>query len=209
MSLGAGRDVADFRGMISIVFEPKPAQRVSHVIPDVVAAEAPPPPPVDADRDNDGIFDRDDKCPDVMEDYDGVDDADGCPEAENTPRDLVIEKDAELVILSPIEFELDSASLRASASPILDAVVAALQGNPDISLVEVQGHTDEQGRDAYNLDLSNRRAATVKRYLVDHGVADARLTSKGYGERNPVDESHTQAAYTINRRVAFIIQRRR
>ncbi len=218
MTIGAGRGLMteqagnpDFRGLIGIVFEPKPAQRAAGHVPDERVAYVPPVDKTDdglGDRDNDGIFDRDDKCPDVMEDYDGVDDTDGCPEDEDTPRDLVIEKDAELVILRPIEFEFDSAVLRPSASPILDAVAKALTDNPEIQLVEVQGHTDEQGPDAYNLDLSNRRAATVRRYLVDSGIAATRLTSKGYGETDPVDPGHTQAAYSINRRVAFIIRQR-
>jgi OmpA-OmpF porin, OOP family len=98
--------------------------------------------------------------------------------------------------------------LRASAYPILDAVVKALADNPDLTLIEIQGHTDEQGNDAYNLDLSNRRAATVLRYLVDQGIARSRLTSKGYGETQPVDPRHTPEAYAVNRRVAFVIKQR-
>lgn len=218
MTLGAGRGLMtekagnpDFRGVIGIVFEPKPAQRVAGRIPDERVAYVPPAEKTDdglGDRDNDGIFDRDDKCPDEMEDYDGVDDEDGCPEAEDTPRDLVVETESEIVTLKEIEFEFDKAVLRASAYPILDAVVRALKDNPDIALVEVQGHTDEQGSDAYNLDLSRRRAATVRTYLVDSGIAESRLTSKGYGETQPIDPSHTQAAYEKNRRVAFIIMKR-
>jgi outer membrane protein OmpA-like peptidoglycan-associated protein len=157
------------------------------------------------DRDNDGIFDRDDKCPDEMENYNGVDDEDGCPEQD---RPMVIEKDSELVPLQPIEFEFDKDVLRKSAYPILAAVVKALNDNPGLTLIEVQGHTDEQGNDAYNLDLSIRRAATVMRYLRDAGIAESRLTSQGYGETMPVDPRHTQAAYTLNRRVAFIIKQR-
>ena len=218
MTLGAGRGLMtdragnpDFRGMIGIVFEPKPAQRAGARIPDERIAYTPPAVQTTddfADRDNDGIADRDDKCPDVMEDYDGVDDDDGCPEAEDTPRDLVIEEEGQLVVLKPIEFEFDKAVLRRSAFPILDAVVKALVDKPDIQLVEVQGHTDEQGSDDYNLDLSIRRAATVKAYLIGEGVAESRLTSQGYGETDPLDPSHTQAAYKLNRRVAFIIRKR-
>jgi OmpA-OmpF porin, OOP family len=218
MTLGAGRGLMtdragnpDVRALIGIVFEPKPAQRAGTRVPDERIAYTPPAERTSddfADRDNDGIADIDDKCPDVMEDYDAVDDADGCPEDEDTPRDLVIEEEGQLVVLKPIEFEFDKAVLRRSAFPILDAVVKALNDNPDIKLVEVQGHTDEQGPDAYNLDLSNRRAATVKAYLIAKGVAESRLTSQGYGETDPVDASHTQAAYTLNRRVAFIIRKR-
>jgi outer membrane protein OmpA-like peptidoglycan-associated protein len=214
LSLGAGRglipDAAgnpDFRGVIGIVFEPKPARRVAMRVPDEQIAMAPPPAGDDgvADRDNDGISDTDDRCPDVMENYNGVDDEDGCPEED---RELVIDKQSELVTLQPIEFEFDKDVLRPSAYPILAAVVKALDENPDISLVEVQGHTDEQGNDAYNKDLSERRAATVMRYLRDHGIDAKRLSSHGYGEEQPIDPSHTQAAYKTNRRVAFIIKER-
>jgi outer membrane protein OmpA-like peptidoglycan-associated protein len=112
------------------------------------------------------------------------------------------------VTLQPIEFEFDKDVLRDSAYPILDEVVQALKDNPGITLVEVEGHTDEQGNDAYNLELSKRRAATVMHYLVDHGIDSLRLTSEGYGETRPVDPHHTQAAYKLNRRVAFSIKQR-
>ncbi len=214
LSIGAGRGLLpgeagnpDFRGLVGIVFEPKPAARLASSIPDEAIAYAPPAAPEGgwSDRDNDGIADGDDACPDDPETYNGTDDQNGCPDAD---RELVIESDAELVTLQPIEFEFDRAVLRPSASPILDAVVRALKNNPDLKLVEVQGHTDEQGSDDYNLDLSKRRAATVMAYLVDSGIAPSRLTSKGCGESAPVDGSHTPAAYALNRRVAFIIRER-
>jgi outer membrane protein OmpA-like peptidoglycan-associated protein len=194
--------------LIGIVFEPRPAQRVAGSIPDDDVVRAPPVQRQDdgtGDRDNDGIADRDDACPDDPEVYNGIEDTDGCPDVD---RPLVIESESEIVTLQPIEFELDKDVLRPSAFPILAAVVKSLQGNPEIALVEVQGHTDEQGGDAYNMDLSRRRAAAVMRYLVDAGIDAARLTSKGYGETEPVDHRHTQDAYTANRRVAFIIKRR-
>ena len=84
----------------------------------------------------------------------------------------------------------------------------AMADNPDIQRIEVQGHTDEQGDDAYNLDLSNRRAAAVVAYLVGKGVAAERLESHGYGETQPIDPAHTQAAYVKNRRVVFQIKDR-
>jgi outer membrane protein OmpA-like peptidoglycan-associated protein len=216
LSIGAGRGLLpsqagnpDFRGLIGIVFEPRPAQRVAgltHADDEVVMG-----PPVQkqddgsGDRDNDGIADRDDACQDDAEVYNGIEETDGCPDVD---RPLVIESESEIVTLQPIEFELDKDVLRPSALPILAAVVTSLQNNPEIALVEVQGHTDEQGNDAYNLDLSRRRAATVMRFLVDAGITAGRLTSKGYGETEPVDLRHTQEAYTANRRVAFIIKHR-
>lgn len=212
LSLGAGRGLMpdragnpDFRGVIGIVFEPKPAQRLAAYVPDERVAVAPPPKRDDTprDTDNDGIFDTDDSCIEVMEDYDGVEDDDGCPD-----RERIVETETEIVTLQPIEFEFDKAVLRDSAYPILDEVVQALDDNPAITLVEVEGHTDEQGNAAYNLDLSKRRAATVMRYLVEHGIDTLRLRSEGYGESRPVDRRHTQEAYQINRRVAFSIKQR-
>src|ERR1043165_1720418 len=198
MSLGAGRGLLsgeagnpDFRAVIGIVFEPKPAQRVSHSIPDAGVAEVTPPkqPDPDLDSDNDLIRDKDDRCPNDMEDYDGEEDEDGCPEPS---RERIVDVGSELVTLQPIEFEFDKDILRDSAYPILDEVVKAFINNPDIQLVEVQGHTDEQCNDAYNMDLSVRRAATVMRYLQEHGVENARLSSNGYGETRPVDRHHNQ-----------------
>jgi outer membrane protein OmpA-like peptidoglycan-associated protein len=157
----------------------------------------------DNDNDKDRIADKDDKCPNEPESYNNVDDQDGCPD-----KGVVVEKEGSLEIMKPIGFEYNSAAIKKDSYYILDAVVAALQGNPDIQLLEISGHTDEQGDDAYNLDLSIRRAASVKKYLVDKGVESKRLESQGYGETQPIDKSHSQEAYRVNRRVEFIILKR-
>ena len=112
------------------------------------------------------------------------------------------------MILKPINFEFDKAVIKNDSYYILDAVVATMQGNPILTLVEVQGHTDEQGDDVYNFDLSDRRAKAVVEYLVAHGVDDKRLTSQGYGETMPVDRHHTAEAWAKNRRVQFVILKR-
>ena len=88
------------------------------------------------------------------------------------------------------------------------SVTTTLQGNPSISLVEIQGHTDERGDDAYNLDLSDRRAHSVREYLIGKGVDEKRLTAQGYGETQPLDRNHNEAAWAKNRRVAFLILKR-
>lgn len=212
LSLGAGRGLLpeqagnpDLRAVIGIVFEPKPARRDGGHVREVRVALAPPPARDEEprDSDNDGIFDHEDGCIELMEDYDGVEDDDGCPE-----HDHIVETETEIITLQPIEFEFDKDVLRESAYPILDEIVKALKNNPEITLVEIEGHTDQQGDDAYNLDLSRRRAATVMRYLVDRGIDKSRLTSQGYGESRPLDPRHTQEAYKVNRRVAFSIKRR-
>jgi len=158
----------------------------------------------DHDNDKDRILDTDDRCPNEPETYNNKEDKDGCPDT-NGMTELT---DGGVVILKPINFKLDSDVILANSFPVLDAVVASLQGNPDIELIEVQGHTDEQGSDAHNLDLSERRAASVVRYLTEHGVDAKRLESQGYGESQPKIRAHTQAAYATNRRVAFVILKR-
>ena len=209
MTIGAGRGLVseagnpDARAFIGIVFEPKPAAvRHARVDDDDVVAVAPPPakqPEDEPDRDGDGVADKDDKCPDEP----GPAYNQGCPE-----REFAVVTDSNIVPLRSIEFEFDSAKLKDTATPVLDSVVQALLDNPDIALVEIQGHTDERGDDAYNMDLSNRRAASVLAYLVAHGIAASRLISHGYGETRPLDKAHNEDAWTKNRRVEFVIQNR-
>jgi OmpA-OmpF porin, OOP family len=158
----------------------------------------------DLDNDHDGIPDKDDKCPNQPETYNGVEDADGCPD-----HGVVTTTDGGFVPLRPINFEYDRAVIKSDSYYILDAVVAAMNGNSDYELIEVQGHTDERGDDAYNMDLSERRAAAVMQYLISHGVDPRRLTSRGYGETQPVDKRHNEAAWAVNRRVSFVLRKRK
>jgi OmpA-OmpF porin, OOP family len=157
----------------------------------------------DPDNDHDRIPDKDDKCPNEPETYNGFEDADGCPD-----RGRVVVTDTSIEILDMIYFEFDKAIIKKESYPILDAVAATMQGNPAIQLIEIQGHTDERGDDNYNLDLSDRRAKSVRQYLVDKGVDEKRMTAQGYGETQPLDRRHNEAAWAKNRRVAFLILKR-
>jgi len=157
----------------------------------------------DPDNDKDRIPDKDDKCPNEPETYNGFEDEDGCPD-----RGRVVVTDTSIEILDVIYFEYNKDIIKPASYPILDAVAATLKGNPSISQIEIQGHTDERGDDAYNLDLSDRRAKSVLKYLVDKGVEASRLTSTGYGETQPLDRRHNEAAWAKNRRVAFLILKR-
>jgi len=157
----------------------------------------------DNDNDKDRITDKLDKCPNEPEEYNNFEDDDGCPDRHGAKL-----TESGIVTLEPINFEYNKAIIKKDSFYILDAVVASLQGNPDITLLEIQGHTDERGDDAYNLDLSIRRAAAVLKYLTDHGVEADRLESQGYGETMPVDKSHTEKAWAKNRRVDFLILKR-
>jgi OOP family OmpA-OmpF porin len=157
----------------------------------------------DLDNDKDRILDKLDKCPNEPEEYNNFEDEDGCPDRHGAK--LI---DSAIVTLEPINFEYNKAIIKKDSFYILDAVVASLQGNPDITLLEIQGHTDERGNDDYNLDLSIRRAAAVLKYLTDKGVAADRLESQGYGETMPVDKRSNEQAWAKNRRVDFLILKR-
>ncbi|MEJ7602496.1 MAG: OmpA family protein [Kofleriaceae bacterium] len=157
----------------------------------------------DLDNDKDRILDKDDKCPNEPETYNGTEDEDGCPD-----KGRVVVTDTSIEILDMVYFEYNKAVIKSQSFPILDAVAATLVGNPSIQLVEVQGHTDERGNDAYNLDLSDKRAHAVEKYLADKGVEAKRLTAQGYGETQPVDRRSNEAAWSKNRRVAFLILKR-
>lgn len=89
------------------------------------------------------------------------------------------------LVLRGVNFDFDKATLQAPGRPILDEAAEILKSNPDVT-VEVRGYTDSRGTDAYNMGLSNRRANTVKNYLVSRGVPAARLVTRGYGESDPV-----------------------
>jgi outer membrane protein OmpA-like peptidoglycan-associated protein len=157
----------------------------------------------DLDNDRDRILDKDDRCPNEPETYNGLDDQDGCPD-----RGRVVVTDTAIEILDVVYFEYNKAVIQRRSYDILDAVAATMQGNPSIELIEIQGHTDERGDDAYNLDLSDRRAKSVEKYLADKGVDPKRLTAHGYGETQPLDRRSNEAAWSKNRRVAFLILKR-
>ena len=104
------------------------------------------------------------------------------------------------IVLKGVNFENDSAVLRDDASAILDDAVAIFKRYPALK-VEVAGHTDSSGSDAYNQQLSARRATAVMEYFVGKGVAAAQLTAKGYGESQPVADNGTADGRALNRRV--------
>jgi outer membrane protein OmpA-like peptidoglycan-associated protein len=157
----------------------------------------------DPDNDKDKILDNDDRCPNEPETKNGFEDEDGCPD-----RGRVVVTDTKIEILDKVYFEYNKAVIKAESFPILDAVAATLEGNPDIQLVEVQGHTDERGNDAYNLSLSDKRAKAVVKYLVDKGIGGDRLEGQGYGETQPIERKSNESAWAKNRRVEFLILKR-
>jgi OmpA-OmpF porin, OOP family len=103
-------------------------------------------------------------------------------------------------VFKDIKFEIDKAVLMHNSYPKLDEIVKILKTHPDIE-VEIQGHTDSTASEAHNMDLSQRRAETVMKYLQSQGVAASRMTAKGYGESRPIDTNDTDKGRTNNRRV--------
>jgi OmpA-OmpF porin, OOP family len=189
--------------------------------------------PAPADRDKDGIPDESDECPDVPEDLDGIEDHDGCPEddfdndgvpdaEDKCPREpgepsaepdkngcprfiRRIEGSTEIQILKKVEFATASATILPRSFPILDEVVALLNANPDISKVAVEGHTDSRGAADMNKRLSQSRAESVMRYLINKGIGAARLSATGFGPDKPIDTNDTADGRQRNRRVEFHI----
>jgi outer membrane protein OmpA-like peptidoglycan-associated protein len=182
------------------------------------------------DQDLDTLADATDKCPLEAEDPDGYEDEDGCPDPDNdkdtvadvkdqcpneigstsqeplgcpTKPALVVVTDCEVKITQQIHFEFNKDKIRPESFPVLDAVVEALQKNPAIK-IEVQGHTDNKGAAAYNKNLSDRRANSVMKYLVSHGVEMGRLTAHGYGFERPLVDNSTEQNRALNRRVQFV-----
>ncbi|HLK37431.1 MAG TPA: OmpA family protein [Polyangiaceae bacterium] len=187
--------------------------------------------PQEADRDGDGIPDKFDKCPDEPEDKDGIDDQDGCPEDDADKDGIPDAKDAcpkepgqpdpdpkkngcpkfihlegsTVRVLQQVHFETASATILPDSFPMLTEIVQLLKANPSIKKMRIEGHTDNRGGADMNLDLSKRRAASVREWLVQHGIESGRLESEGYGLTRPIESNDTDAGRAANRRVEFKI----
>jgi len=191
----------------------------------------------DPDNDVDHVLDVDDQCPLVAEDADAYQDEDGCPELDNDADHIPDTKDLcpnEAEVLNGIadndgcpdsesvrvvgdKIELDqkihfwtnSHIIRAMSYPVLDKLARFLLEHPEYVHVDVEGHADQRGDETFNLDLSRRRARSIAEFLVKRGVAEARLSSDGFGSSRPLVDAHNEGAWFMNRRVEFIVTRNR
>ncbi len=156
------------------------------------------------DADHDGILDPPDgpdRCPTQAETFNGQDDEDGCPDGES----LAQADGGSIRILQQVNFRTDRDEIIGARSfQVLDSVVSILRTMPGIQL-DIQGHTDYRGTPSYNRDLSNRRAFSVRRYLMAHGAEESRLQSHGFGNDCPLLPGQGRQARAANRRVQFII----
>ncbi len=128
-------------------------------------------------------------------------------EIKKTVPDAKVERVGEGIVVefnSNVLFGFDESTLSADARTSLDKLVKVLDAYPDTD-IEIQGHTDSKGSEAYNQALSERRAKEVSGYLEGQGTAGSRLTIKGYGETIPKYENNTTEGRTENRRVEFLI----
>jgi outer membrane protein OmpA-like peptidoglycan-associated protein len=104
------------------------------------------------------------------------------------------------IILRGVNFDFDKANIRPDAVPILREAATILKENPNLK-VSVEGHTDAVGSDEYNLKLSLRRANAVKQFLAKEGIDEARLSTRGLGESQPVASNDTDDGRAQNRLV--------
>lgn len=180
-----------FGGSKAVAAAPIVAAPAVAIVPAPVAPPPPPPvavaPPAPVDSDGDGVFDDKDQCP-------------------GTPRGAAIDAVGCVrkgsITLAGVNFENDSARLLPESLAVLDAIAADLKRYPRLK-VEVQGHTDSVGSDAYNQKLSQSRAESVRDRLVSQGVDAAQLLARGYGEARPVTTNATPEGRLQNRRVAM------
>ena len=173
---------------------------------------------VDNDLDKDGVDNSADNCPktpagasvdakgcQLDSDGDGVlDDADKCPDS---PADKPVDADGctiDSVVLKNVHFENNSSELTPSSNEELDKAVAAMNKYSQLR-IEIQAHTDSVGEAGYNQSLSEKRANSVRDYMMDKGIAGNRMEAKGYGESKPIADNGTRDGRATNRRVELKI----
>ena len=148
------------------------------------------------DTDGDGILDPDDKCVEEPETANNYEDEDGCPD--EIPKEV-----AQFAgVIEGIYFDTNKDTIKPKSEKILKKAVKVLTDFESIRL-KISGHTDSRGKHDHNVDLSQRRAASVKRWLTEHGIDESRLETEGFGPDKPIDTNDTKAGRAKNRRIEF------
>lgn len=146
-----------------------------------------------ADADRDGVPDANDLCSDTPRSY--AVDKDGCP--------IAIEEVARVELL--VNFDFDRSEVKEQYLPEIESVARFMEQYPD-RVVELEGHTDSRGTDAYNLGLSQRRAEAVMAELVGRfGISPSRVSAKGFGESQPIESNDSAQGRAENRRVITVV----
>ena len=154
----------------------------------------------DPDNDNDGFLDAQDKCPNEAEVINGVDDQDGCPDRGNA---LVVVAPDRLELLESIEFK--NATISKKSTNLLGQVAATLRAHPEILRVRITVHVQPTKKPSADQELSDRRAAAIRDWLVKIGVDDRRLEPKGFGGTSPLVPAKQKGSKGINERVEMLI----
>ncbi|HEY0708814.1 MAG TPA: OmpA family protein [Polyangia bacterium] len=189
-----------------------------------------------ADQDGDGIPDATDKCPTVKEDRDGFEDEDGCPDPDNDRDGIPDDKDAcplqaevingiddgdgcpdqgiitmiddRVVLEEHVLFETDRARVSTQGRTALVAVLRLWTQHPEWQRLDVEGHADERGSDAYNQWLSEERASRVRKVLVELGLPADKITARGFGKTRPRAQGRDEESLRLNRRVELVVIRK-
>jgi OOP family OmpA-OmpF porin len=150
----------------------------------------------DPDSDRDGVLGAADRCPDKPETKNGFEDADGCP-------DELPERVKQFTgVIKGIEFDRGTEKIRPVSASALDGAASVLAEFNSLRVL-ITGHTDTDGGRDYNVDLSQRRAESVKAYLVGKGIAEDRIETRGAGPDEPIADNKTAAGKQKNRRIEF------
>jgi outer membrane protein OmpA-like peptidoglycan-associated protein len=154
------------------------------------------------DSDQDGIADPDDKCPNEPETINGFEDSDGCPDKGKV---LVVVTKDKIELKETVFFDSGKDTIQKRSFSLIDQIAQVMKAHPEVKRVRIEGHTDSDGPDDKNLDLSKRRAKAVLNALVARGVEAKRLESEGFGETRPIAPNATKAGKAQNRRVELAI----
>ena len=185
------------------------------------------------DRDGDEILDADDACPDIKGVRSDVPEQNGCPPDtdKDTFRDdqdacpfekgpdnadpakrgcptMVRVTDSEIVIFQQVLFDTGRATIKRESFALIDEVAGVLNDHPEIAELRVEGHTDSRGAKAFNMKLSQGRADSVMKALVERGIDAGRLKAQGFGPTVPLGDNATEEGRQKNRRVQFIVSRK-
>jgi len=123
--------------------------------------------------------------------------------AEAMDRDMMMAKNR--FLNENVYFDFDNSTLDYQAQELLKQKAMWMRDNPDANVV-IEGHCDERGTNAYNLALGDRRAASVKAFMVNLGVSGTRMTTISYGEEKPLDMGQSEEAWAKNRRATFVLE---
>lgn len=193
-------------------------------------------PSVPGDKDEDGVLEVADACPDAAEDIDGHEDWDGCPDPDNDgdgvpdasdvcpgeqeTRNGVFDEDGcpdtkdlkvrgnRITLGDRVHFPVNGVRVSIKSWGLMKAVATFLNEHPEYKRIRINGHTDDTGPDSFNLWLSKERAHEVRTMLIHFGVDKSRLEEDGFGETEPRMDGDTTEARTENRRVEFEILER-